>query len=183
MALRIPAMKPLRWSPAIYLALAIALLLPAAASSQPDSDKRLNREDTVDAIRALSTWFECEECHVNQLAAVTRYGHFIVPSLAATLSGGLSPATRELLRRRLDDRYSQLTEQGKKNPKLAITARREEFVARHLDDFDAKYRIRAAQALTVIGGREARAALEAGLGKTERGDVRAVIGESLKKFK
>ena len=176
-------MKPLHWSRAICAALAIALLFPAAAFSQPDSDKRLSRDETVNAIQALTTWFECEECHPSQLIAVTRYGQLVVPSLAATLNGGLSPASSELLRRLLDDRYSQLAEQGEKNAKLRITSRREDFVARHLGDFDARYRIRAAQALVAIGGPEARNALEAALGKAPRDDVRMVIEESLKKIK
>jgi hypothetical protein len=167
----------------MYVALAIALLLPPAAFSQPYRDGRFNPKDAVNAIHALRAWFECEDCQPSQLAAVTKYGQSILPSLAATLNGGLSPATRELLQRQLYERYDELVAQGEKNPKLRISAGREDFTARHLGDFDARYRIRAAQALVAIGGPEARAALEAGLGKTQRDDVRAVIGESLKKIK
>jgi hypothetical protein len=176
-------MKPLHWSAAICLALASAAVLPPSAFSQPAPGKGPSRQETVNAIRALATWFECDECHPAQLSAVTRFGQFVVPSLAATLNGGLSPAIRELLQRQLYERYGELVAQGEKNPKLRISAGREEFTARHLDDFDAKYRIRAAQALVAIGGPEARAALEAGLGKTERADVREVIGDLLKKIK
>jgi hypothetical protein len=163
--------------------LAIAVFFPITALGQAKSGKGLSQQETVNAIEALATWFECEECHPAQLIGVTRYGQLIAPSLVATLNGGLSAASRELLQRRLDVRYTELAEQGKKDAKLNITSSRDDFVARHLGDFDARYRIRAAQALVAIGGSEARKALEAALSEAQRADVRMVIENSLKRIK
>jgi hypothetical protein len=173
----------LKGTQARLVVLAIALLFPITAIGQQESGKRLSREESVNAIDALATWFECEECHPAQLIAVTRYGQIVVPSLVASLNGGLSPASRELLRRFLDARYTELTEQGENDPRLKITSSRNDFVARHLEDFDARYRIRAAQALVAIGGAEARKALEAALSKAERADVRTVIQQSLERIR
>lgn len=147
--------------------------LPLSVFGQP-APKPLSAKEATNAIDALTNWYECEECHPAQLIAVTGYGAAIIPSLAATLQGGLSPASRELMRRALTTRYAELVQQGK------ISASEKEFVARHLEDFDARYRIRAAQALAAIGGPPARAALEAALSKKVRPDVGAVIQQSLK---
>jgi hypothetical protein len=173
----------LKGTQASLIVLAIAAFFSITALGQPDSGKRLSRDETVNAIDALATWFECEECHPAQLIAVTRYGQIVVSSLVATLNGGLSPASRELLRRLLDARYTELAEQGEKDARFKITSDRKDFVARHLGDFDARYRIRAAQALVAIGGAEARKALEAALSKAERPDVRTVIQQSLERIK
>jgi hypothetical protein len=168
--------------PHIVIVSAFVWLLPLGVLSQPTPSKPLSVKEAINAIDALTTYFECEECHPVQLIAVTRYGDAIIPSLAATLHGGLSPASRELMRRSLAARYEQLVRQGEKDPKFKISASEKEFVARHLEDFDARYRIRAAQALAALGGPQARAALEAALSKTARADVRTVVQQSLDKI-
>ena len=159
---------------------ALAALVPLAGWSQ-DSARKLNASQAVSAIDALANWYECEDCHPSELKAVTAYGATVVPSLIATLNGGLSPATRELLRRRLEERYVALSAENASG--IKIGASRDDFVARHLGDFDARYRIRATQALCAIGGKEARAALENAFSKTNRSDGRSAITDCLKTIK
>ena len=113
---------------------------------------------------------------------MTRFGQAIVPSLVAVLNEGPSPATRELLRRELERRYDQLAEFARKNPDAKVASTKEEFVAMYLRNFDAQHRVRAAQALGAIGGRQARA-LEAAAGKAERDDVRTTARRSLEKMR
>jgi hypothetical protein len=153
--------------------------LPATALSQ----QKLSPTESAQALEALTTWFECEECEAGELAAVTRYGQAVVPSLAAVLRGGLSPAAREHLRRELELRYDALIERSKKNPNAKPKSSKPRFVSRYLDNRDAQYRVRAAQALAAIGGEEARRALEEASRQRHRGDVQAVIRSSLQKVK
>jgi len=167
---------------AIALWLSLALLLPMTAWGQTETP-RLSKQNAQKAAQALATWLECEECESGELKAVTGLGQAIVPSLVAVLNEGPSPATRELLRRELERRYDQLVEFAQKNPDAKVASTKEEFVAMYLRNFDAQHRVRAAQALGVIGGTQARAALEAAAGKAERDDVRTTVRQSLEKMK
>lgn len=171
-----------KWRRAVYLSLSIAAWFPTAALGQPDSSQ-LSRAEAVKAVETLTRWFECADCGQSGLRAVTRYGQSVVPSLIATLNAGLSPASRELLRRLVDSRYDELVDQAQKRPDMKMASSKEEFIARYLDGYDAQYRIRAAQALSAIGGTNARSALETNLGKAERADVRTAIQRSLNEIR
>jgi len=167
---------------ATALWLSVVLLLPMTAWGQSGTP-RLSKQNAEGAARALATWLECEECQSGELRAVTRFGEAIVPSLVAILNEGPSPATRELLRRELEGRYDKLAEFAQKNPDAKVASTKEEFVAMYLRNFDAQHRVRAVQALGAIGGKQARAALEAAAGKAERDDVRTTVRQSLEKMK
>jgi hypothetical protein len=167
---------------ATALWLAVVLLLPMTAWGQTGAP-RLSKQNSERAAQVLATWLECEDCQSGELKAVTRYGQAIVPSLAAVLEAGPSPATGELLRRELEARYDKLAEFAQKNPNAKVASTKEEFVAMYLRNFDAQHRARAAQALGAIGGTQARAALEAAAGKAERDDVRTTVRQSLEKMK
>jgi hypothetical protein len=168
-----------KWAQALWVLIAIAALFPKTGLSQRDSGQLLSSAETERAVQALSKWFECEDCGAGDLTAVTRYGQSVVPSLIAALNAGPSPARRERLRRSLDAGYDRRVEQARKMPTRKIASNKEEYVARYVDNFDAQYRIRAAQALAAIGGADAREALEAALGKAQRADVRTAIQQSL----
>lgn len=167
------------WPNALCLALAaISPMSGLAQAGQP-----MSASEAVKAVRALNAWFECDECNAGELKAVTRYGQSIVPSLIATLNAGLSPASRKMREDPLGARFDELDEQGRKNPKFKMASSKDEFIAQYQDHADARYRIRAAQALVAIGGTNARRALETAVGKAERGDVRTAIQESLNKIR
>jgi hypothetical protein len=172
---------PTSWLHAACLCTALACFLPPEAIGQ--TAPPLSRAEAVRAAQVLVTWFECEECEAGELRAVTRYGQAIVPSLIATLNEGPSPASREILRQQMQDRYDELATYAQKNPNAKLASGREEFVAMYLGNFDAQYRVRAAQALGTIGGGRAREALQSALQKTERSDVRRTISEALSKIK
>jgi len=139
-------------------------------------------QEPVRAEQALANWFKCEYCEHGELEAVARHGQAIVPSLITTLNQGPSAAIRENLRGDLQARYEQLVEQSKKNPYAPITATKEQFVELYLGNFDAQHRVRAAQALAMIGGDRTRAALEAAANQAQRDDVRATVREYLSKL-
>jgi hypothetical protein len=146
-------------------------------------DSGMDQAENWKAVQALTAWFECEECEEGELRAVLRYGQSVVPSLIAALNHGPSPASRELQRLGIERRYEELVRQAEQKPERKLASTKEEFVSRYMSNFDAQYRVRAAQALAAIGGRDARSALEKALPQAPRADVRTTIQQSLEKMK
>lgn len=146
-------------------------------------EQKIEPQQAAILSRIVAEWFECEECEDGQLEAVVKQGDNAVPSLILALSKGPSTASRYLVHRNLDSRYTQLKEFEKKHPKGRVVSSREEFVARYVDNYDAKYRIRAAQALGEIGGPKSVRALESSLGVAKRADVRDAVEEALDKLR
>lgn len=162
---------------AAYVWLAIAALLPVASLGQ--SGPVSKKEETAKATQALITWFDCVSCGKAELDAVISHGQSVVPSLAATLNAGLSAADRRALQESFAVRYDELDQQARRDPKFKMKSTKDQFVARYVDEYDARNRIRAAEALGAIGGSNARAALKTALGNARRADVRQAIGEAL----
>ena len=160
------------------LFLAIGTLLPASLSRA----ERLTGAETERATHAIHTWLESEDFDEGDLNTLIRYGEAVVPSLIAALSAGPSPARRERLRRSLDADYSSLAERARKQAGRKVPSR-DDYLGHYLGNFEALYRVRAAQALAAIGGPDARKALEAAVGRAARADVRAVIEQALKEIK
>ena len=133
--------------------------------------------------RTIVTYLECEECEEGELEAVVKLGESAVPTLAATLRGGPSPANREILRRQLLDTYRKLKEYEKTHPKAKISQGEEEYVKTYAENYVALYQTRAATALSAIGGPNARKALEEASKASLREDVKAVVKTALEKIK
>lgn len=162
------------------IALTLLLAIAGAAIAQPAANQ--NSPTRVEAARqALIEWFECEECEEGQLEALLRFRAIIVPSLRAALLEGMGPASEELLRRDLARRYDELLRYAETHPNSKPGSSREEFVEMNVSNYQARYRVRAAQALAVIGGGEAVRALEEGAKRTERRDVLREIDTALKR--
>ena len=53
----------------------------------------LTPEQSLEVRKAVVTWLECEECTEGELERLLRYGELAVPTLAAVLERGPSPAT------------------------------------------------------------------------------------------
>jgi hypothetical protein len=140
------------------------------------------QQEGSSAAQALANWLECERCEQGELEAITHHGQAIVPGLITALNQGPLPAARENLRKDLESRYEQLVEHGRRNPRAPMTATKERFVELYLGNFDARFRVRAAHALGMVGGDRARAALEAAANQADRDDVRAAARESLSKL-
>jgi hypothetical protein len=158
-----------------FLVLAISLYLQSLAA-QADS---ISPERSARAREALVEWYECEECEENQLEQVMNYREDVVPSLIATLNGGPGPASRELMRRGLEERYDRLLEYQRNHPEAKISAPKEKFVTQYLSNYDAQYRVRAAQALGAIGGDSAEKGLRGAMKQPYRADVRSSIERAL----
>jgi HEAT repeat protein len=143
----------------------------------------MSRAEAAKATQALIRWFDCESCGEADLTAVTRHGQGVVPSLIATLNAGLSPASRQALHDSFAARYDALDEQARKDPKFKMKSTKDEFIARYVDQHDARNRIRAAEALGAIGGTNARTALQTALANAKRADVRKAIQEALQQIR
>jgi len=155
--------RSLKWFAAACASMLFAALTVETARTQ---------QQKVNSEQARTRWLECEYCEHAEREAVVRQGEAIVPSLIAVLNGGISPATRETLRKELEARYEQLVKQSEKNANAPIAVTKEQFVSIYTGNFDAQQRLRAAQALAAIGGQRAREALAAAAANQARDDVR-----------
>lgn len=151
---------------------------PTAESARPS----LSPEQAAEARRIIVRWLECEECESGELEAVVRLGNTAVPTLAATLRGGPSPASREKLRRHLVSTYSRLRKEGETHREMRLSQSEESYVQTYMENYVALYQVRSAQALAAIGGDEALRALETAGQASLRKDVADAVRESLGKL-
>ena len=171
-------------SATVLLATSI-LLAPRAGPAQdtppevPKAQDAMAPERAEEARQALVEWFECEECEEGQLQAVVKHGPPVIPLLRSALLRGTAPATRELMRRSLAKRYDELVRFQKTHPYSKVGSSKEAFIATNIENLDARYQVRAAQALAAIGGAASRRALEEGLEAAKRSDVRESIKASM----
>jgi len=140
----------------------------------------LTPEQSLEVRKAVVMWLECEECTEGELEKLLRYGEHAVPTLAATLERGPSPATLEKYRLHLEGSYRSLIEYSRTHDEVKIDQSEEEYVKQYLENYQAHYAVRSAQALAKLGGSEARKALEAAGKRKMREDVNVVIRESSK---
>lgn len=141
--------------------------------------------DTVQEV--MTQWLECEECEAGELEAlkdaVTKERTIALPILLAALREGPPAENREQEEKALQQRYDELVSYSESHPEAKPPVGKEEFVRLYLSNYEASYRIRAAQALAEIGGPEARQAIEEALKRGDpRNDVMRVLQESLKKL-
>jgi hypothetical protein len=129
---------------------------------------------------ALIQWlqFDCEE---GNLQAVIRFRQAVVPGLIAALENGPPDESRERVRKAAEASYDELIEQARRKPERRVASRRDAYVNRNVENFDAQYRVRAGQALAALGTPEARQALERALNQVKREDVRSTIEALLNK--
>jgi hypothetical protein len=165
--------------PVLAVILMLSPLAARTAAPAPLAPADTTPAQAEAARQALVDWFECEECEERQLEAVKEHGQLVVPLLKAALLKGAAPATRELARRGLSARYDELQKYAETHDYAKPASSKEEFVEHGLKNLDAQYRVRASQALSVIGGRAAREALEAGAAVSPRADVRDSIKAAL----
>ena len=140
-------------------------------------------EQAVQARRTIVNYLECEECRSGEAEAVVKLGQLAVPTLAATLLEGPPQTNVEVLRRHLTARYRELKEYERTNPAAKVPGSEQQFVTFYSDNYVAGYRLRAATALGLIGGPEARRALEEASRMTLRNDVVTAVKMTLEKMK
>ena len=90
----------------------------------------------------------------------------------------LSPVL--ICRRKQGQRHRSLIEYSRTHDEVKIDQSEEEYVKQYLENYQAHYAVRSAQALAKLGGPEARKALEAAGKRKMREDVNVVIRESSK---
>jgi hypothetical protein len=158
---------------AVVGALVVALAVAGCAAPTPPTTTPviLPPERAAEVRTTVIAWLECEECTEGELEAVVKLGQAAVPTLAASLRDGPSPARREQLRRHLEESHARLKDRSRTSAAV--------YVHRYTDNLEALYRVRAARALGVIGGRAARQALEGAEGQRYRDDVQRSIEAAL----
>jgi len=169
-------MKRNQWIGLGLLSLLVTLGSVAACLSpgggQSEREKEVLRRDVL-------AWLECEECTEGELDAVLKEGNNAVPTLAAVLAGGPSPANRERLRRHLEETWDELQTYARTHPEARIDLGREDYVALYMDNYVALYQSRAAHALRQIGTSAAKEALASFDPTGARPDVQRVLREGL----
>jgi len=168
---------------AMSLRRAVILAALAAATNVLGQPIGPSAEQSAQATRALATWLESDDFEPHQLAAVIQYGQLVVPSLVAVLERGPSPAKREVVRRSLQTQYQALAQRASVEPARPRLRGESEFMRHYMANFETRYRIRAAQALSAIGGPSARKALEDALPKVTRESLRIAIRQALENIK
>jgi hypothetical protein len=134
----------------------------------------LSPSQAQSAVFALSAWLESDHGDAEELAAVLQLGQSALPSLSAALSAGPSAARRTRLRAALETSYAA---------QKSMSASREQYVQHYMGNFEAMYRVRAAQALAALGGPAARDAIRRSMESEKRDDVRATLRELLDQMK
>lgn len=158
----------------------IILLISCHAKEKPLTPVKLSPERKAEVIQSVVTWLECEECDEGELDRLKREGDSAIPTLAAALNDGPSPASIELMRLQMEKRYDRLMKYAKTHPKAHIQESKKDFVFHYLNNYEALYRIRAVQGLSAIGGENAYKAIQNASRKSYREDVNVVIKEALK---
>ncbi|MBI5042527.1 MAG: hypothetical protein HZC10_01555 [Nitrospirae bacterium] len=147
------------------------------------SQEKLTLKETAEAQHIIVNWMECEECVDGELEAVKKLGEIAVPSLSKILPEGPSKESLDLRRRHLITTYKELKKYGETHPESAIKMSEQEYVKIYMDNYIALYQIRAAEALSAIGGLAAKKALEDSLKIPLRDDVKAAVRDSIEKLK
>ncbi|HUL93464.1 MAG TPA: hypothetical protein VLV56_14060 [Burkholderiales bacterium] len=161
-------MEPTRFSvlvrnPVVALALASAAVFWPLTPSQAQPSE---------ASQALAQWLT-SDCEDGDLKALTRWREAAVSDLIAALNKGPAFEGRERVRQLAEESYDELVEQAARKPEWQLASNREEYVNRDVDNFDAQFRVRAAQALIAINTPEARKALESFLSQIQRDGAQA----------
>lgn len=162
----------------LRIALAAAAMSMLGASSFAATE--LTPEQSLEVRKGVVAWLECEECTEGEMERLARYGEYAVPTLVAVLERGPSPATLEKYRLHLESSYRKLVEYSRTHDEVKIDQSEEEYVKQYLENYQAHYAVRSAQALAKLGGPEARRALEAAARRKMREDVNVVVRESVK---
>jgi len=156
-----------------FRAILLSVALAASVLSADDAKAQSPTE-------AVIKWLQ-HDCEEGDLEAVIRFREAVLPGLIAALEKGPPEESRELVRKAAEASYDELIEQARRKPERRVASRRDAYVNRNVENFDAQYRVRAGQALAALGSPEARQTLERSLNQIKREDVRLTIEALLNK--
>jgi len=158
----------------------VAVVLTVACGSGNDRAglADLSQQERDLALHTIVSWLECEECVDGELAAVSELRTAVVPPLINALEHGPSPANIAKERYALETRFGRLARDGVK-----LEASPDVIAEQYLNNYRARYGMRAAIALGDIGGADARNALvRASRDASVRPDVRQEVEKALAKL-
>lgn len=148
-------MRRRRWFPALALAV-VPLATAANCRGWPT-----HRENPA-TVASVYAWILCEECDRGERARVVALGDTAVPMLRTLLIDG-APAERK---QRMQEYVAPLGTPGQgRRPASPV------ILASVLSNYDMLYRVKAASALSAIGGRNALRALCDARGKSASNSV------------
>jgi hypothetical protein len=159
---------------------AVAIVVAFWAATACAAVQTISPQESLALRRAAISWLECEECTNGELAALVKFGEKAVPTLGAALERGPSPATQEEVRMHLEGTYRNLVEYARTHSEVKVGLTEDAYVKWYLENFQAKYAVRAAQGLAALGGPAARKYLDAATQRTWRKDVSAAILQAAK---
>jgi len=166
----------------VSLALAVLGLSAWPSSAQAARDQVAStRKPTAEASSPIDAWMKCTECTEQDLNAVVKLGPSAVPRLGQILRDGPPASARQAMQNRLLADYRNLKEFEKSHPQSKVPVTEQEYVKTYMDNFDVRYRVRSATALSRIGGAEARTYLEEAQRAPLRADVKRAVGEELER--
>lgn len=174
-----------------FTTLLIGVLVLSACATPPESV-----DEPVKAISAFITpqptltppsepegivlaWIECEDQCEAQLEAVLALGDQATPILVRTLTEGPPTEQAQAMKAHLDRTYKELATYAETHPEAAVGVDQAAYVALYLDNYQAQYQTKSAQALVAIGGPEARDAILRALRAANREDVRQALERAL----
>ncbi len=101
-------------------------------------------------IKALSDYFECEECTDGELEAVAKYQDEVVGILSQTMRKGPSKVKVYEKREALGKAYKEMVAYGAKHPESRPTISQDAYVTLYLNNYVTQYQKRAIEALGKI---------------------------------
>jgi hypothetical protein len=130
---------------------------------------------------AVLSWLECEECATGQLDSVVAIGDPVVPLLAGYLLNGPPPQRVDSLLAHLGASHAVVAGYHRSLDTAAVgtVSDSARYVRRYVTNYIATYQSRSARALGLIGGPEAKAALDSASRLPVRSDVRYQIQYAL----
>ena len=150
----------------------LACSTPTRKATPPESSQQLSPAEYEEVRSVVVSYLECDECESGEEQALKKLGGKALPTLKAILEGGPSPARLAEYEAGLKRTYRQLRDYAGTHPESQMAMNEDEYVATYLSNYRAQYAIRAASGLAVIGGDDARAALERAAGRSDlRPDV------------
>lgn len=130
--------------------------------------------DGADSRALVIAWMECEECEDAQRDSVLALGRQIVPILTEFLLMGPPQVRTDSLEAHLSQQYATLAAYALTHSNVSLPSERD-YVGAYVSGYRMKYRMRSALLLGLLGGVEARQALDSALATQPPTHLRRMI--------
>jgi hypothetical protein len=132
-----------------------------------------------EVLSPIDAWMKCSECTEQDLQDVVKLGESAVPALGLLLRDGPPAASRQAMQNLLLAQFRNLKEFEKSHPQSKVSVTEQMFVNIYMDNYVARFQVRAAAALSRIGGPAAQSLLEEAQNASVRRDVQQAVRREL----